>query len=143
MSYAFGDSALAARRLDLVADVFEPATRGLLARDPVVSASLEGVCDLGCAHGRTTALLVETLGAERTVGLEQSEAFLALARQRAGARVAFHRHDVTQTPFPGAPYDLLFSRLLLTHLKDAPALLERWASELRPGGLLLLDEVEW
>ena len=142
-TYAFGDTALAARRLELVADTFEPVTRKLLARVPGCAAKLSKLADLGCAHGRSTELLSETLGADRSVGLDQSEAFLALAQRRASQRIGFHRHDITQLPFPEAPFDLIFCRLLLSHLADGLALLERWASQLDPGGLLAIEEVAW
>lgn len=46
-------------------------------------------------------------------------------------------------PFPGAPADLLFCRLLLTHSQNPQALLAVWATQLRSGGLLLVEEVEW
>jgi hypothetical protein len=40
------------------------------------------------------------------------------------------------------PADLLYCRLLLTHLRDPIQLFERWATQLNPGGLLMLEEVE-
>jgi SAM-dependent methyltransferase len=39
--------------------------------------------------------------------------------------------------------DLIYSRLLLTHLPHPGQLVARWIDELRPGGLLLLEEPEW
>ena len=46
-------------------------------------------------------------------------------------------------PFPtGGPSGLLFCRLLLSHLPDPAAALAAWATQLVPGGLLLVDEVE-
>jgi SAM-dependent methyltransferase len=142
-SYVFGDSDLAARRLDLVAETFEAPTRKLLGHPAIQGLTIDRVGDLGCAHGRSTALVAEMLAARRTVGLELSDAYLALARRRASRGIVFHRHDVRTTPLPEAPYDLLFCRLLLSHLADPHSVIARWADELRPGGLLVLEEVEW
>lgn len=33
--------------------------------------------------------------------------------------------------------------MLLTHLRDPISVLERWETQLRPKGLLLVEEVEW
>ncbi|GAG40450.1 unnamed protein product, partial [marine sediment metagenome] len=68
MSYAFGDTEIAATRLGMVARVFEPASRAFLREvDP---AARELVVDLGCGPGHTTALLAEALQCRRTVGLD-------------------------------------------------------------------------
>jgi SAM-dependent methyltransferase len=52
-------------------------------------------------------------------------------------------HDATSLPFPGGPADLIYARLLLSHLPEPEDLTARWLGALRPGGRLLLDEVEW
>ena len=143
--YAFGDSAAAARRLDLLAEVFEPTSRAFLAH---VGAHLSGpeplelAVDLGCGPGHTTRLVAEVLRPDRTLGLDQSAFFVALAAGSAGPAVGFAVHDVTLVPFPCLPADLCYGRLLLSHLPDPGAVLAAWATQLAPGGLLLADEVE-
>jgi trans-aconitate 2-methyltransferase len=138
--YAFGDSAPAARRLDLLADLFEPASRPFLAR--FADRPLGLAVDLGCGTGHTTRLLASVLGPRRALGLDQSASFVALAAAVAPPGVEFAVHDVTRAPFPCPPADLLSCRLLLSHLPDPPATLATWATQLAPGGLLLVDEVE-
>jgi SAM-dependent methyltransferase len=140
LSYAFGDSELASARLEMVARVFEPATRALL-REAGPGARELGV-DLGCGPGYTTALLSKVLHCRRTVGLDLSAEFIQRAGRFASDRVAFFVHDVNLVPFPVGPADLLFCRLLLTHLPDPIQVFERWATQLVPGGLLLVEEVE-
>ena len=98
--------------------------------------------DLGCGPGYTTHLLADTLKPERTVGLDNSENFLSHVRTTASDNVSFRLHDITTAPFPEAPFDLIFSRLVLTHLQDPMAAIDLWTDQLRPGGLLLLEEVE-
>jgi SAM-dependent methyltransferase len=140
LRYAFGDSELAAARLEMVARVFEPATRELL-REVGPGARDLGI-DLGCGPGHTTALLSEVVRCRRTVGLDLSAEFIERAARFASDRVAFQPHDVSVVPFPVGPADLLYCRFLLTHLRDPARVVERWATQLAPGGLLMLEEVE-
>ena len=142
--YAFGDTDIAARRLELLAHVFEHSTRAFL-RD--ASATRFGLAqnlaiDLGCGPGFTTQLITETLGFSRVVGLERSERFIELARATASARISFELHDVCSVPFPTGPADMIFCRFLVTHLADPADALAKWATQLNHGGLLMLEEVE-
>jgi SAM-dependent methyltransferase len=138
--YAFGDGAPSARRLGLVAEAFEPSSRAFLAR--FAGRTLGLAVDLGCGPGHTTLLVDEVLHPRRTVGLDQSATFLELARAMTRQGTAFLEHDVTTVPFPESPADLAYCRFLMTHLPEPAEVLAGWASQLAPGGLLLLDEVE-
>jgi SAM-dependent methyltransferase len=120
--------------------VFAPSTRAFLRTS--VSGEPSLVLDLGCGPGYTTHFLAETLPGGRAVGLDHSEHFISLARQTVTQRVSFQVHDVTQVPFPTGPADLLYCRFLLTHLQDPEAVVARWMDQLRPGGLLLMEETE-
>ena len=138
--YAFGDSAPAARRLGLLAELFEPASRAFLER--FAGRPVELAVDLGCGTGHTTRLLASVLRPGRVLGLDQSASFVARAAADAPPGVGFAVHDVTAVPFPAGPADLCFCRLLLSPLPDPAAALAAWATQLAPGGLLLVDEVE-
>jgi trans-aconitate 2-methyltransferase len=139
--YAFGDGPAAARRLDLLAELFEPASRSFLERVAALARQPGLGVDLGCGTGHTTRLVADVLKPDRTVGLDQSEFFVAVA---AGGPpgVEFAVHDVTRVPFPCPPADVCYGRLLLSHLPDPGAALAAWATQLAPGGLLLADEVD-
>ncbi|MFE9243530.1 class I SAM-dependent methyltransferase [Nocardiopsis sp. NPDC006938] len=52
------------------------------------------------------------------------------------------RHDVTRDPLPEASFDLIHSRLVLLHLPEREAVLERLVRALKPGGVLQLDEFD-
>ena len=140
LSYALGHSEIAATRLEMVARLFDPATRLFLREAGGATRNL--AIDLGCGPGHTTALLAEVLRCRRTVGFDLSVEFIERARGEGSDRVAFHVHDVTAVPFPEGPADLVYCRFLLSHLCDPVANIARWATQLRPGGLLMLDEVE-
>ena len=138
--YTYGDSDLAAERLDLVAGMFEPPTRGLLER--AVAQRPAPAVDLGCGPGHTTRLIHHTLRPNRTVGLEGSERFVGLAAAAAPPGVEFLCHDVRVTPFAVEPADLVFARLLVGHLSDAAKIIADWVTQLTPGGSLLMVELE-
>jgi trans-aconitate 2-methyltransferase len=138
--YTYGDSAFAADRLDLLARVLEPSSRAFLERAGPARPSV--ALDLGCGPGNTTRLIADVLRSERTVGLDRSSSFIDRARDHAPTRVVFMEHDVTLTPFPVAPADILFSRLVIAHLHDREELIARWATQLAPRGVLLLEEID-
>jgi SAM-dependent methyltransferase len=121
--------------------VFAPASRAFMG--DIVNRAPQIALDLGCGPGYTTHLLADTTKSVHTIGLDSSEHFLSLAATRTTDRVSFVQHDVTQLPFPGGQSDLISCRMLLTHLQDPFAVIERWLTQLRPQGLLLLEEVEW
>ncbi|HEV3137331.1 MAG TPA: class I SAM-dependent methyltransferase [Pirellulales bacterium] len=135
--YLFGDSDLAAERLRLLAEVFAPSTRefleGLAVHDP------RRILDLGCGPGYTTRLLADVFPRADVLGLDNSDAFIEIARQTHHERVAYQLADVTQ-PLPGGPYDLIYCRYLLTHLKYVEPLIIQWAAHLLPSGLLAIEE---
>lgn len=138
--YTYGESHGAAERLGLVAQIFEPTTTAFLRR--IVTEPPALAVDLGCGPGHATRLIAEATGTAEVVGLDRSEAFLGMARAAAPSNTSFAIHDATQVPLPTGPADLLFSRLLLSHLADPERVVLGWVSQLLPGGLLLLDEAE-
>lgn len=143
MTYLFKDTDLAARRLRVLAEVFGPASRAFLT-DVALDLRPDVALDLGCGPGYTTRLLAEVTRSELAFGLDASEHFVALAMEHnSGESISFACHDLTQIPFPTGTGDLLYCRMLLTHLQDPLTTLELWSTQVRPRGLLLLDEVEW
>ena len=141
MQYLFGDTDIAAQRLRLLADVFAEPSRAFLRELTTEKPGL--AVDLGCGPGFSTLLLAETLQCDHAAGLDNSQHFIWLAQGTATERVSFYLHDVLSIPFPVGPCDLLYCRLLLTHLEQPQSILEKWAIQLRSKGLLLMEEVEW
>jgi SAM-dependent methyltransferase len=140
-NYLFGDSNLAARRLELLAHVFDGSTRAFLTNAAGGSAWRLAV-DLGCGPGFTTRLVAEALQCGEVVGLDTSETFVKLAGAATPPGPSFAAHDVTRVPFPCGSADIIFCRFLLTHLVDPDAAIRSWITQLNSGGLLLLEETE-
>jgi SAM-dependent methyltransferase len=80
-------------------------------------------------------------GAE-VVGIDASDAFVAEATASAPPGCTFRVADVTAVPLPGAPADLIYARFLVVHLTDPETALAAWAGQLRPGGVLVVEEPE-
>ena len=139
--YTFGDTPVAGRRLELLADVLDPSTRAFLAQ--VAPSSPSVALDLGCGPARSTRLVAQVAGARRTIGVDTSQPFLERATRSSPPDVTFVQHDATSTPLPGAPAGLIYCRLLLAHVSDPAATVRAWITQLAPGGRLLVEEMEW
>jgi len=139
--YTFGENELAAERLRLLAEAFEPSSTVLL--NGLASPAYGVVIDLGCGPGYTTELLQRAFQPALTIGVDRSPALLALAQQRTqadGASLRFEQHDLAQVPLSLPRADLMYCRYLLTHLADPARVLRGWAETLAPDGLLVLEE---
>ncbi len=139
-SYLFGTTKTAAVRLRLLADLFAPSTTSFLA--DVVAQEPTQIVDLGCGLGCTTALLADRFPSASVVGLDNSKAFLSMARASGSKHLSFLQHNVTAIPFPVGPSDLLYCRFLLTHIGDPKETIRKWSSQLSPNGRLIVEETE-
>jgi trans-aconitate 2-methyltransferase len=111
------------------------AARDLLAQVPLATASR--VVDVGCGPGNSTELLVARFPTAQVVGLDNSPAMLAEARQRLPA-VRFEAADAT-TWLPEPDVDLVYANATYQwvprHLEQLPRVL----AALPEGGLLAVQ----
>ena len=136
--YTYGDTDLAGDRLELVARLFATTSGAFLRAASPQRPRL--ALDLGSGPGATTALVRATTEAVTTVGVDRSVAFARRARSSTG--LGFVVADVVGADLPFANADLVYARLLLAHLGDPGAVLERWGGVMAPGGRLLVDDLE-
>jgi SAM-dependent methyltransferase len=107
----------------------------------------ESVLDAGCGTGVFLPGLAGIVGAEgRVVGLDHSVAFLEEARKRlAGAslseRVELVEGDVHHLPFADGTFDAVHCERVLMHVEDPALAIREMARVLRPGGRVLIAEV--
>lgn len=89
-----------------------------------------------------TQLLNEIVRPRRTIAVDSSTAFVESAANRLGDTAEVLRGDVLDLPETVVAADLMFARLLLSHLSDPVAAVSLWVSRLSKRGVLMLEEVE-
>jgi len=144
--YALGRTQQEYQRLRTQARFWEQATEGLLDRlDLAAGASC---LDAGSGPGEVMRLLARRVGPTGSVtGLDVDAALNAIVQ--ADLRSAGLEWCSTITarldgdaPVPGAPYDLVYARLLLFHLPEQVAVLRRLWDAVAPGGYLVVQDYD-
>ncbi|HEY8516322.1 MAG TPA: methyltransferase domain-containing protein [Candidatus Binatia bacterium] len=143
-SYILHGGAPGAARLEVLARAYWPTTRALLERVGVRPGMR--VLDLGCGRGDVTvelARLVAPGGA--AVGIDADGAVLeharALARER-GVEPVFEQRDALEDS-GHRDLDLVYARFLLSHVRSPEAAVARMRRALRPGGLVVVEDVDF
>jgi SAM-dependent methyltransferase len=139
---ATGDAG--ARRLELLHEVYGPGTERLC----LAQGLSEGwrVADIGCGTGQVSCWLGERVGpAGHVAAVDVSADQLAIGQQRAAAgglgNVSFVEGSAYELPLEPGAFDLVFCRLLLCHLQRPVDALAQMARLLRPGGVLVAQDV--
>ncbi|HEY7277995.1 MAG TPA: methyltransferase domain-containing protein [Trebonia sp.] len=145
-TYSLGHTPREYERLRTQARIWESATTRVFDQ---VGVRRGGSClDAGCGPGETMRLLAERVGPDgRVLGMDADTSIGILAVEmlhRTGNRqCAFHTHDLTAAePVPGAPFDLVYARLLLFHVPERAAVLERLWDAVAPGGHLVIQDYD-
>jgi SAM-dependent methyltransferase len=132
-------------RLRLLSEVMGPSTRALLARLQLPAGS--SCLDVGCGGGDVTFELARIVGPDgRVVGVDLDEIKLDLARREGRERqlsnIEFEARDVAAWK-PAQQFDVVYARFLLTHLPDPAALLAAVRPHIRPGGLFIVEDIDF
>ena len=133
-------------RLRAQARVWEAATGRLL--DRVGLAPRAHCLDAGCGPGETMRLMAQRVGpCGHVLGVDVDAPLGAQAV--ATLHEAGHHHcdfaalDLTAgEPLTGAPFDLVYARLLLFHLPERVEVLRRLWDAVAPGGHLLVQDYD-
>jgi ubiquinone/menaquinone biosynthesis C-methylase UbiE len=125
--------------------------RDILHRRALVHEALgavpgDRVLDAGCGPGFYVAETLDRVGPEGSVvGVDASEPMLALAAKRCEGHdnVGFERGDVTALPVESETFDRALSVQVLEYVDDIPAALAELLRVVRPGGRVLIWDVDW
>jgi SAM-dependent methyltransferase len=145
-AYALEHTPQEYERLRVQARVWEAATGRLL--DQVGLGPGATCLDAGCGPGETMRLMAERVGpAGRVLGIDADPVLgamtLATLRDAGHGQCYFQAQDLTAgQPIPGAPFDLVYARLLLVHLPDRAAVLARLWDAVAPGGYLVVQDYD-
>ena len=145
-TYALGHTPQEYERLRMQARVWQAATGRLL--DQLGLGPGASCLDAGCGPGETMRAMAERVGpAGRVLGIDADEPLgalaLAMLRDAGHRQCTFSAHDFTTGgPIPGAPFDLVYARLLLFHLPQRADVLARLWAAVAPGGHLLVQDYD-
>ncbi|RYY39811.1 MAG: class I SAM-dependent methyltransferase [Chitinophagaceae bacterium] len=132
------------QRLALLGSILNEGTLALLRR--LQPAGVERFLDLGCGGGSVALDVARSGFAKNVVGIDADATVLELARADAAAqgvaRVEFRQADAEQWN-EAAPYDLVYTRFVLSHMTHPQRVLQKAVDALRPGGLLLAEDVDF
>ena len=133
-------------RLRDQARIWEPETASLL--DHAGLAPGTRCLDVGCGPGETMSLMAERVGPaghvtgidiDATIGAQAIDMLHAAGHRRC----TFEAIDAeTDETIPGAPFDLVFARLLLLYTDDPAAALRRLWAWVAPGGRLVVQDYD-
>jgi len=131
-------------RLDVLSSVMDHATTALLFRAGVAPG--DRCVDVGCGGGNVSRRLAGLVGPRGTVlGVDLDLEVVALARDDVERdelmNVRFHVGDATS--IPGGPYDVAYSRFLLSHVGDPAAVVSAMVASLAPGGLMIVEDTHF
>ena len=144
--YALGHTPEEYERLRMQARVWDAATGRLL--DEIGIGPGAGCLDAGCGPGETMRAMAERVGPSgRVLGLDADPAIGAMTQamlHEAGHRQCTFRAQniIAAEPVPGAPFDLVYARLLLFHLPERADVLARLWDAVAPGGHLLVQDYD-
>ena len=143
-SYVLGDSGRELDRLSTQARLLKPITRRWL-HEAGIGPGMQ-VLDVGTGTGDVAFIGAELVGdSGNVVGVDQSPAALAIARERADAatlrNVSFREGNLSEMVFE-QPFDAVIGRYVLLFQRDPTQMLRKVATHVKPGGLIAFHEPE-
>lgn len=145
-TYALGHTPEEYERLRMQARVWEAPTGRLL--DQIGLRPGASCLDAGCGPGETMRAMAERVGPTgRVLGIDADASLgalaLAMLRNAGHRQCTFSAQDLTAgQPITGAPFDLVYARLLLFHLPQRVQVLTRLWEAVAPGGHLLVQDYD-
>ena len=137
--YIFDNAdAIAAERLAVLAEVIDPWTRRHLQARGIEAGWR--CLEIGGGAGSIARWLADAVRPGGHVVATDLDARHVSRDGRPNLEV--WQHDVLRDPLPAATFDLVHTRLVLSHLPDPGAAVRRMTHALKPGGWLVVEDFE-
>jgi ubiquinone/menaquinone biosynthesis C-methylase UbiE len=132
-------------RLRILAAIFHETTTALL-RPAGIGPGMTCL-DLGCGGGDVAVELAKLVGPDGHVtGIDIDETSVAIARREAAeqglANIEYRQGDA-RNPQVEHEVDAVYARFLLTHVPDPVDSLRNMRRVLRPGGVIVIEDVDF
>jgi SAM-dependent methyltransferase len=142
--YVLGDGECELRRLVSQSQLIASITQHIMQRAGIKPGM--NVLDCGCGVGDVSFLVTALVGsAGRVLGIDRSVAAINRARARAAEaglqHVSFEVVDDLTSFRSRTPVDAVVGRLILMYLREPAAVLNHLARQVRPGGLIVFQEL--
>ena len=135
-----------AQRLEALYRIRDAIRRRRLVREALGAAPGERIMDVGCGPGFFCAELADEVSESGVVlGLDTSPAMLTLAKARCARHpnVQLREADAGSLPAEDGSFDAALCVQVLEYVPDATAALSEMRRVLRPGGRIVVWDVDW
>ena len=144
-SYVIAHGSDGRARLRVLARVMAAGTEALFQRVGIEEGA--ACLDVGCGGGDVSVHLARRVGPNgQVLGLDLDPVTLAAAREEAAAlalpQLCYRQASVFELQGDGN-FDVVYARFLLTHLAKPEDAISRMLGALRPGGLMLLEDIDF
>jgi ubiquinone/menaquinone biosynthesis C-methylase UbiE len=136
----------AAKRIERMYRIGDAVRRRGIVRKALGAGFGEHILDVGCGPGFYCAELLEEVGPSGSVtGVDGSQAMLELAARRCAGHdnISFHEGDAVSLPVEDARFDGTLCVQVLEYVADPTAALAEIYRALRPGGRVLVWDIDW
>ena len=105
----------------------------------------EAILDVGCGTGVNDVALAKLVGPSgKVVGIDNSDAMLAVARAKASAdNVSYRLMPVEEMDFPDASFDGVVCTQVLGYVADPAAAIRALLRVAKPTGRVFIAETDW
>lgn len=142
-SYIIRGGDYGTERLKILSDTLCETSKSLLLKAGL-KTGLQAL-DVGSGSGDMTYVISSIIGPDgKVTGVDIDKSVIELAKQNFTAEnLEFKVEDIFDITSESENYDIIYSRFLMSHLPNPVMAIEHLKSKLKPGGALVIEDVEF